>query len=116
MRAGWRCSRGKESGNFLAEWSTVDISAGVRADNWSLTAYFENVFDESYYAADQLVVPPAGYIPRIFGVRDVRLRRLRGSRPGAMWNIRSALPWQIFSRSASVERREWIHCTAGAVG
>jgi iron complex outermembrane recepter protein len=58
-------------GNFLPEWSTLDLSASVRADNWSLTAYFENVLDESYYTQqiNWSFRPTAYYIPRMFGVR-----------------------------------------------
>lgn len=69
---------GKESGNVLPSWKTLDLSAGLAGEQWELQAYFENVLDEEYYT-EQIswsFRPTVYYIPRIYGVRyTYRFRR-----------------------------------------
>ena len=58
---------------FLPEFQTVDLSAGIRTDDWSITAYFENVFNEKYWLGDTGGVSIRGtqafFLPRRFGLR-----------------------------------------------
>jgi iron complex outermembrane receptor protein len=46
----------------------VDVRTGIKGDNWSLTAFAKNVFDERYNAE----FSPGGFVfkarPRVFGV------------------------------------------------
>ncbi|MBL8266664.1 TonB-dependent receptor domain-containing protein [Steroidobacter sp.] len=62
--------------NLNPSFKTVNLSAGVFADQWSLTAYFENVLDEVYWHDVFVGNYPyrgaqAAFDPRMYGVRFV---------------------------------------------
>lgn len=68
-----------ESGeDIIPSFSLVNLTVGVQSDNWSLTAYFENVLDEVYYheasfsglsATQGYRGAQVTYEPRMYGIR-----------------------------------------------
>jgi iron complex outermembrane receptor protein len=61
----------KNPGNFLPSWRTLDVSATITAERWSLQAYYENVLDEEYYTGQTSwsFRPTVYFIPRTYGAR-----------------------------------------------
>lgn len=60
-------------GNFLPSWETLDLSAGLDGERWSLLAYYENVLDETYYTGQTnwSFRPTVYFMPRGYGARFV---------------------------------------------
>jgi len=57
----------------MPEFTTVDLSAGIANDRWALSAYMENVLNETYWVGATGGLSLRGsrviFVPRTFGIR-----------------------------------------------
>lgn len=67
-------AQGGDTIRDLPSFNVLDMSIGISSDSWTVSAYFENVFDEKWWLGDTGGASHRGlgqayFVPRTFGIR-----------------------------------------------